>query len=296
MDTNRQEDPLSSAVTQDDETQMTDDDQTQMSESDMTHNIRGRLRIESSSESEQADESSQQLDDLHPDLVNLGQEDAMSHTQESDSDSVEAENQIFDKPVTKAFETRQSGPNVHISDSDCPESGDDMSPTQSSQSVAFSDLTQPPVNQSSNMSKASGSKGSDVTESQRDQRQKKRKYKQTSISDTLKNTKKLGEQIKTNKSKGKPPHPKRQRKEQKNKSFVWDFAKKYADEDGATNIRCTLCGQRIGFLIGGCTSNIIRHIRNNHNNEYKKVQGKNSLDTDDVQPKIGNQLEKKTWK
>ena len=151
MDTNRQEDPLSSAgtecegqMTQDDETQMTDDDQTQMSESDVIHNkyaasqiipnTRGRRRMRISSESdEHMGESSQQFD-LDPNLGNLGQEDAISHTQETDSGSVEAESQIFDNPVTKAFEkTRQSCHSMHISDLDSdsdsagPESGDDMS-------------------------------------------------------------------------------------------------------------------------------------------------------------------------
>ena len=275
MDTNRQEDPLSSAVTQDDETQMTDDDQTQMSESDMTHNIRGRLRIRSSSESEPADEhmgeSSQQFDDLDPHLVNLGQED----TQETDSCSVEAESQIFNNPVTTACEkTRHSRIRVFISDSDSddPESGDDMSQAQSSQSEEFSDPTQPPVNQSFNMSKASGSKAPDVTElgqdpgasqSQRDQRQENRKQKQKSFLNAFHRTQKSRKKIKENKANGKVPSPIKKRKSQKNASWVWKFAEKII-VDGETKTKCSICGHIIGLYKGSSTSNIIRHIDNNH--------------------------------
>ena len=91
---------------------------------------------------------------------------------ESGYNSDVAESQIFDEPDTKAFQRR-----YHVrfgySDSDShaqpPESQDDMSQAQSSESEVeeFSDTvdpTQPPVNQSFNMSKASGSKAPDVTE------------------------------------------------------------------------------------------------------------------------------------
>ena len=190
MDTHRQEeeridDHLSTSggecegqMNQDDETQMTDDDDlTQMSENDVTPNkhaasqifpsTRGRRHNRIASDSDQDMGESSQHFGLDPNLGNLGQS-----SQESDSDSDETE--IFDKPVTKAFESRQSSRHVHVSDSDsdsdsdCPESGDDMSQVQYSESEEFSDPTQPPVNQSFNMSKASGSKSPDITESHRD--------------------------------------------------------------------------------------------------------------------------------
>ena len=166
-----------------------DDDLTQMSENDMTPNenvasqiftsIRGRRRnrIESDSE-QQMDESSQHLG-------NLGQS-----SQECDTDSDKTD--FFEEPVAKAFERRRrSHEHFSASDSNGAESGDDY------------------------MSKASGSKSADITESQRSQRQRTRTYKQQSISAAFHKTQKLEEKIKKNKAKGQPPSPIKKRKEQK---------------------------------------------------------------------------------
>ena len=193
------DDPPSSSG---DETQMTDDDdQTQMSENDVTPNnhaasqifpsTRGRRHNRIASDSDQEMGESSQHFGLDPNLGNLGQS-----SQESDSDSDSDETEIFDKPVTKAFESHQSS-HVHVpdsdsesdsgadsdfgADSDCsgPELGDNMSEGQSS------DHTQPPVKQSFNKSKASGSKSPDITESQRDKRQEYRTHRQQSLEDAF---------------------------------------------------------------------------------------------------------------
>ena len=237
MDTQHQQeamidDPPSSSG---DETQMTDNDQTQMSENDVTPNkhaasqifpsTQGRRhnRIASDSDHDMG-ESSQHIG-LDPDLGNVGQS-----SQESDSDSDSDETEIFDKPVTKAFESRQSS-HVHVPESDSesdsdsdsgadsdsggPELGDNMSESQSSYH------TQPPVKQSFNKSKASGSKSPDITESQRDKRQKYRTHKQQSLEDAFQKAQKDKRTINENQAKNKPPSPIKKRKTQKNASWVW---------------------------------------------------------------------------
>ena len=165
------------------ESQMTgdDDDLTQMSENDMTPNknvasqifpsSRARRRNRIASESDQEMGESSQHFDLDPNLSNLGQS-----SQECDSDSDKTE--IFEKPVANAFERRRRS-HVHLSasDSNGAESGDDY------------------------MSRASSSKSADITESQRSQRQRTRKYKQQSISDAFHMTQKLEKKIKKIKQK-----------------------------------------------------------------------------------------------
>ena len=177
MDSHRQEEEriddllsTSDGECEGEETQVTDDDLTQMPENDVTPNknvasqiftsIRGRRRnrIESDSE-QQMDESSQHLG-------NLGQS-----SQECDTDSDKTD--LFEEPVAKAFERRRrSHEHLSASDSNGAESGDDY------------------------MSKASGSKSADITESQRSQRQRTRTYKQQSISAAYHKTQQSEEKIK----------------------------------------------------------------------------------------------------
>ena len=274
MDSHRQEeeridDLLSTSDGECEGEETQDDDLTQMSENDMTPNenvasqiftsIRGRRRnrIESDSE-QQMDESSQHLG-------NLGQS-----SQECDTDSDKTD--LFEEPVAKAFERRRrSHEHFSASDSNGAESGDDY------------------------MSKASGSKSADITESQRSQRQRTRTYKQQSISAAYHKTQQSEEKIKKNKATGQPPSPKKKRKEQKNVSWVWEHATKFKIE-GETHVKCKLCGHDIGKHTGG-TMNIIRHMRYRHKPHYAKATGK-SIDTEEhKQPKIDTQFGKTiTWK
>ena len=166
MDNNRQEKECKDQMTQDDNTQMIDDDdQTQMSQIFP----KKHMRVESESD-EDIGESGQQID-LDNELVNPGQDDTMSQTQESDSDSVESENNIFDNAVHDACEKRKSGHNVTLSDSDSsgPESGDDITQDQSSQAEDSSDHSQPPGNdmsQSEDSSDHSQPPGNDMSQSE----------------------------------------------------------------------------------------------------------------------------------
>ena len=75
--------------------------------------------------------------------------------------------------------------------------------------------TQPPVKQSFNKSKASGSKSPDITESQRDKRQKYRTHRQQSLKDAWQKAEKNKRTIEENQAKNKPPSPIKKRKTKK---------------------------------------------------------------------------------
>ena len=267
MDSHRQDDHLSTSdgECEGEETQMTDDDETQMSENDMTPNKNVESQIFPSFRARKCKSiesySEQQMDENSQHLGNLS-----PSSQECDTDSDNTD--FFQEPVAKR---RRSHEHLSTSDSNGAESGDDY------------------------MSKASGSKSADITESQRSQRQRARIFKQQSITDTFHKTQKKTEEIKKNKAKGQPPSPIKKRKEQKNVSWVWKLAKKIKKE-GTTYVKCNICDHDIGKHISG-TSNVIRHIKNNHKPEYKKATGK-SIDTEEQQqPKIDTQFGKTiTWK
>ena len=168
MDSHRQDDHLSTSdgECEGEETQMTDDDETQMSENDMTPNKNVESQIFPSFRARKCKSiesySEQQMDESSQHLGNL-----CPSRQECDTDSDNTD--FFQEPVA----------NEHLStfDSNGAESGDDY------------------------MSKASGSKSADITESQRSQRQRTRIFKQQSISDTFHKTQKIAEEIKKIKQK-----------------------------------------------------------------------------------------------
>ena len=210
-------------------------------------------------------------------------EDSSDHSQPPGNDMSQSEDSSDSSqpPVDDMSQSEDS------SDSSQPPV-DDMSRAQSSQSV----------NQSSNMSKASGSKTPDVTESQRNRRHLKRTNKHREFMDALNGTKKSAEQIKNNKSKGKAPSPTKKRKTPINASWVWRYAEK-CDIAGVRKVKCSICGHIIGKLQGSCTSNTIRHLKFNHVDVYNKEKGISPDTEEQVQPKIDTKFESENkikWK
>ena len=233
-------------ISDNDQTQMSDsdNDQTQMSENDeppknqhtsqIFHSRRKRIASDSHLN---MDESSQQIgldSDLGSDEELLFSKPVRKaskrrqisdvHTQQSYSDS---DSQSDYNPENECDSSSDSNSDYGDaddlgagSDSGGSEPGDNLSETQSSYP------TQPTVKKSMNKPKASGSKSTEITESQRAKRAHFKKLKQQSLDESLGRIKQTQQEIAENRKKNKPPSPIKQRKSQKNASWVWDHTEK----------------------------------------------------------------------
>ena len=302
-------------ISDNDQTKMSDsdNDQTQMSENDeppknqhtsqIFHSRRKRIASDSHLN---MDESSQKIG-LDPDLGSDSDEDVLFskpvrkaakrrqisdvHGQQSYSDSdshseYKPENES-DSPSDSNSDYGDAADLGAGSDSGSPELGDNLSETQSSYP------TQPTVEKSLNKPKASGSKSTEITGSQRAKRVNFKNLKQQSLDEALGRAKQSQQEIDENRKKNKPPSPIKQRKPQKNASWVWDHTEKKKTNETVLAI-CKLCQRDLGKMCGGSTSNILKHFKMHHKYEYDKGMGK---DPDADQPKIDTKLEnkRKTW-
>ena len=210
-------------ISDNDQTQMSDsdNDQTQMSENDeppknqhtsqIFHSRRKRIASDSHLN---MDESSQKIG-LDPDLGSDSDEDVLFskpvckaakrrqisdvHRQQSYSDSdshseYKPENES-DSPSDSNSDYGDAADLGAGSDSGSPELGDNLSETQSSYP------TQPTVEKSLNKLKASGSKSTEITESQRAKRVNFKNLKQQSLDEALGRAKQSQQEIDENRKK-----------------------------------------------------------------------------------------------
>ena len=103
-----------------------------------------------------------------------------------------------------------------------------------------------------NKPKASGSKSTEITESQRAKRAHFKKLKQQSLDESLVRVKQTQQEIAENRKKNKPPTPIKQRKTQKNASWVWEHTEKKKTNETVSAI-CKLCKRDLGKICGGST-------------------------------------------
>ena len=102
--------------------------------------------------------------------------------------------------------------------------------------------------------------------SQRDDRQEKRKTKQQSAHDALRDAQVTIDEINRRKCEGKCPSTAKKEK----KGYVWKFFKEIK-EDGIKRTQCKQCPQIKLRYICSSTSNMLRHIKRKHQIELDNL-------------------------